>query len=68
MRGIVALGMAVKLAAAGPKRIHALLKKLIGRRYRAGDVLTVAFTARGWKRERARITIRRDRKPLVARA
>jgi hypothetical protein len=58
----------LKLAAAGPKRIHALLKKLIGRRYRSGDVLTVAFTARGWKRERARITIRRSRKPLVARA
>jgi hypothetical protein len=58
----------LKLSAAGPKRSHALLKKLIGRGYRAGDVLTVAFTARGWKRERARITIRRDRKPLVARA
>jgi hypothetical protein len=45
-----------------------VLKRLIGRRYRAGDVLTVGFTARGWKRERGRITIRRDRKPLVARA
>jgi hypothetical protein len=58
----------LRLSAAGPKRIHALLKKLIGRRYRAGDVLTVAFTARGWKRERARIVIRRSRKPLVTRA
>jgi hypothetical protein len=58
----------LEVAAKGPKRIHALLKKLIGRRYRAGDVLTVAFTARGWKRERARIAIRRSRKPLVTRA
>jgi hypothetical protein len=58
----------LRLSAAGPKRIHALLKKLIGRRYRAGDVLTVAFTARGWKRERARIVIRRSRTPLVTRA
>jgi hypothetical protein len=58
----------VKLAAAGPKRIHAALKRLIGRRYRAGDVLTVAFTARGWKRERARVTIRNGRLPRVARA
>ena len=58
----------LKLSAKGPKRIHALLKQLIGRRYRAGDVLTITFTARGWKRERARITIRRSRKPRVARA
>jgi hypothetical protein len=58
----------LKLNAAGPKRIHALLHRLIGRRYHVGDVLTVAFTARGWKRERARIIIRRGRKPLVARA
>jgi hypothetical protein len=58
----------LKLSAKGPKRIHALLKKLIGRRYHAGDVLIVAFTAKGWRRERARIAIRRARKPLVTRA
>lgn len=58
----------LKLAAKGPKRIHGLLHRLLGRRYHVGDVLTVTFTARGWKRERARITIRRGRKPLVARA
>jgi hypothetical protein len=58
----------LKLNAAGPKRIHALLHRLIGRGYHVGDVLTVAFTAHGWKRERARIIIRRGRKPLVARA
>ena len=58
----------VKLTAKGPKRIHALLKKLIGRRYRTGDVLLVSFTAKGLHRERARITIRSGRKPLVTRA
>jgi hypothetical protein len=58
----------LKVSARGPKRIHSLFKRLIGHRYRAGDVLTVTFTARGWKRERARITIRRSRKPLVTRA
>jgi hypothetical protein len=58
----------VKLRAKGPKRIHALFKKLIGRRYHTGDVLTIAFTAKGWHRERARIAIRRGRKPLVSRA
>jgi hypothetical protein len=45
-----------------------LLKRLTGHRYRAGDVLTVTFTARGWKRERARITIRNGRLPRVSRA
>jgi hypothetical protein len=58
----------LKLTAKGPKRIHRLLHRLIGRRYHTGDVLIVGFTARGWKRERARITIRHGRKPLVARA
>ncbi len=56
------------LRAAGPKRIHAVLKRLVGHRYHAGDVLTVSFTAKGWKRERAKITIRDGRKPKVARA
>ena len=58
----------LKLSAKGPKHIHALLKKLIGHRYRAGDVLMVTFTAKGWRRERARIVIRRGRKPRVTRA
>ena len=56
------------LRAAGPKRIHGLLKRLVGHRYHAGDVLTITFTARGWTRERARIAIRDGRKPTVARA
>jgi hypothetical protein len=58
----------LKLTAAGPKRIQALLKRLIGRRYRAGDVVTVTFTARGWGRERARVTMRSGHLPRVTRA
>jgi hypothetical protein len=56
------------MRAAGPTRIHALLKKLVGHRYHAGDVLTVTFTAKSWTREQAKITIRDSRKPKVARA
>jgi hypothetical protein len=55
------------LRATGPKPIHRLLRRLDGRRFRAGDVLTVTFTARGWTRERARIGIRNARLPRVSR-
>jgi hypothetical protein len=61
-------GRPSKLSARGPKGVHHLLKRLTGHRYRAGDVLTITFTAHGWKRERARITIRNGRLPRVARA
>ena len=61
-------GRPAKRTAAGPKGVHRLLKRLTGHRYRAGDVITVTFTARGWKRERARITIRNGRLPRVSRA
>ncbi len=54
------------LRAHGAKRIHGLLKRLVGHRYHVGDVLTVTFTANGWTRERAKITIRDSRKPRVA--
>jgi hypothetical protein len=57
-----------KMTAAGPKGVHRLLSRLRGRRYHAGDVLTITFTARGWKRERARVTIRNEALPRVARA
>jgi hypothetical protein len=61
-------GRPAKLSATGPKGVHRLLKRLTGHRYRAGDVLTITFTARGWRRERARITIRNGRLPRVTRA
>jgi hypothetical protein len=56
------------LSATGRKAVHRLLNRLVGHRYRAGDVLTVTFTAKGWRRERARITIRNGRLPRVTRA
>ncbi|MFZ1994469.1 MAG: hypothetical protein WAU75_10185 [Solirubrobacteraceae bacterium] len=61
-------GRPAKVSAAGPKGVRRLLRRLTGHRYRAGDVLTITFTARGWKRERARITIRDGRLPRVSRA
>ena len=61
-------GRPAKRSATGPKSVHRLLKRLTGHRYRAGDVVTISFTARGWKPERARITIRDGRLPRVSRA
>ena len=61
-------GRPAKMSAAGSRGVHRLLSRLLGRRYHAGDVITITFTARGWKRERARITIRNGRLPRVARA
>ena len=61
-------GRPAKRSATGPKGVHRLLKRLTGHRYRAGDVVTITFTARGWKPERARITIRDGRLPRVSRA
>jgi hypothetical protein len=61
-------GRPAKLSAVGPKGVHRLLKRLIGHRYRVGDVLTLTFTAHGWKHERARITIRDEQLPRVSRA
>jgi hypothetical protein len=58
-------GRPAKRSAAGPKGVRRLLKRLTGHRYHAGDVLTITFTARGWKRERARITIRNGALPRV---
>ena len=60
-------GRPAKLRASGPRAVHHLLTRLTGHRYHAGDVLTITFTAHGWTRERARITIRNGRLPRVAR-
>jgi hypothetical protein len=60
-------GRPAKRTATGPKGVHRLLKRLTGHRYRAGDVLTITFTARGWTRERARITMRNGGLPRVSR-
>jgi hypothetical protein len=57
-----------KITGAGPKGVHHVLKRLTGHHYRAGDIVTVTFTAHGYRRERARINIRSGRLPRVARA
>jgi hypothetical protein len=61
-------GRPATVSAAGPKGVHRLLARLRGHRYRAGDVVTITFSARGWRRERARITIRDAGLPRVKRA
>ena len=52
-------------SAAGALRVRRLLTRLAGRRYRAGDVLTVKLTATGYRPERARIFFRNGKTPLV---
>jgi hypothetical protein len=53
------------LSARGPRAIHRLLRRLEGRRFRSGDVLSVALTAPGYRAERARVIVRDGRKPQV---
>jgi hypothetical protein len=53
------------LSARGPRAIHRLLRRLQGRRFRSGDVVSVALTAPGYTAERARVTVRNGRKPRV---
>jgi hypothetical protein len=52
-------------AASGARRVRRLLQRLAGRRYRAGDILTVKLTAEGYRQERARIFFRNGKKPLI---
>ncbi|MGZ4169221.1 MAG: hypothetical protein ACXVSA_21115 [Solirubrobacteraceae bacterium] len=44
---------------------HRLWRRRAGRRYRAGDILTVRLTAQGYRQERARIFFRNGQKPLI---
>jgi hypothetical protein len=44
--------------AAGARRVRRLLKRLQGRRYRAGDILRITLTAPGYRPERAEVVIR----------
>lgn len=52
-------------SAAGARRVRRLLLRLAGRRYRAGDILTVKLAAKGYRQERARIFFRNGKKPLI---
>ena len=47
------------------RRVRRLLARLAGRRYRAGDILTVKLTAKDYRQERARIFFRNGKKPLI---
>jgi hypothetical protein len=49
----------------GARTVRRALLRMAGRRYRAGDVLSVKLTAKGWRQERARIFFRNGKKPLV---
>ena len=51
--------------ASGARRVRRALLALAGRRYRAGDVMSVKLTAKGWRQERARIFFRNGKKPLI---
>jgi hypothetical protein len=54
-----------RLSARGHRGVHRLLRRLEGRRYRSGDVLSVALTAPGYASERATVMVRDGRKPRV---
>ena len=51
--------------AAGARPVRRLLGRLVGRRYHAGDILTVKLTAKGYRQERARIFFRNGKMPLI---
>lgn len=50
---------------AGARKVRRALLRMAGRRYRAGDVLSVKLTAAGWRQERARIFFRNGKRPLI---
>lgn len=52
-------------SASGARRVRRLLERLARRRYRAGGILTVRLTAKGYRQERARIFFRNGKKPLI---
>ncbi len=49
----------------GARKVRRGLLRLAGRRYRAGDVLSVKLTAAGYRQERARIFFRNGKRPLI---
>jgi ricin-type beta-trefoil lectin protein len=55
----------VRVSARGHRAVHRMLRGLEGRRYRSGDVLSLALTAPGYTAERATVTIRDGRRPRV---
>jgi hypothetical protein len=55
----------VTAGATGPRGVRRLLRRLEGRRYRAGDVLLISLQASGWRPERAAIEIRAGGLPRI---
>jgi hypothetical protein len=53
----------LRASATGPRRVGKLLRKLTGRRLRAGQSLLITVTARGHRAERIAVRIRNARKP-----
>lgn len=51
--------------AKGIRGVHKLLHALVGRRYRAGNKLTLTLRAPGYREERAQLNIRFNAKPSV---
>jgi hypothetical protein len=49
----------------GSKAVHRLLRRIVGRRYRAGDRLLLTLAAPGWLSERAQIRFRWGRLPGI---
>ena len=58
-------GCAGRPLAARHRGLRRLIRSLVSRLYRAGDRISVSVTARGYQAERARITIRYNKIPLV---
>jgi hypothetical protein len=55
----------LRLTASKSAELRRLLRRLHGRRYRAGDRLFITLTAPGYRPERAELTIRYGRLPLA---
>jgi hypothetical protein len=55
----------IRATARGRGRIGTLLKRLAGRRFAPGDVMLITVSARGRRRERIQVRIRRQRVPLA---
>ena len=49
----------------GARKVRRALLRMAGRRFRAGDVLSVKLTAAGYRQERARIFFRNAKRPLI---
>jgi hypothetical protein len=59
-------GCPMKQRSATAAHLRVFVRRLIGTTYRAGDRLLITISAPGRVSERARITVRNDRKPLAA--